>query len=641
MRLVDLEVAVPHGLSFELHPRLTIIVAPASLLERLASQLSRAFVLAGGEVAGTVDGGGFLTPFDPTAVVALDLVGDGLRVVGPHALPAPDPTSRRAAREQIVAQVEHRRRELRSIIDERNHVARLGDATGVAVSAGSTERAECDARLTDLMNTVAAIEARPAALQAERSAATNAADVANARLVELRDLRDHAANALGPAEDGASIRMGDDVAVLMGLAERAGALGAMSAEQQSALITWLNGVADSSAPVRADALDLITQVEGLDREWQRLSQRGIEGSPDVLRLASEHADLVTNQRVLAGLAESGLLGETAKSQIDSAHIAVLQAPKSEHSAAVAAEVAALARYGFDSYLEYTIATSTRSLGQAVQAKLDELDARISQLDAELSSARSLAALQIEQLAAEREPAQEQVTALLGYRPTGSSVDALSTVPSVPHVVTRFTLTLDESIEVAHEEVVRYREVRSELDEEEELLAAQLAELEVQRTQLSGRLHDLDDVIARAVTERDGLALRSGELDERVADVTNLIAECGAEIDQLDAVPTDRYSPDDVEPVIHALLSVIAATSPDPDPVVLSDTLAPMAELATTTLSELTGRADHNQVLYLSSDSAMRTWAKRLDPDVGSLVDLGPGRWSPRRLGAKVLGRRQR
>ncbi len=641
MRLVDLEVAVEHGISFELHPRLTMIVAPAPLHERLAAQLSKAFVLAGTEVTGTVDGGGFLTPFDPTAVVALDLVGDGLRVVGPNVLPPPDPTPRRAAREQLVAQLDHRRRELRSIADERGHVERLAAATTAAITAGTSERDECSARLTDLMSTVATLDARPAALSAERSAATNAADVANARLVELRALRAELATVLGPSEDGATIRMGDDLSVMIELVDRAGTLGAISSEQQAELQTWCVAVAASSAPIRDDAKDLIAQVEGLDRAWQRVAQLGIEGAPAVARLVSDQHDLVTNQRLLADLAASGLLGDTAKSHIDAAHIAVLQAPKSEQAAAVADEQTMLARYGFDSYLEYTIATSTRSLGQAVQAKLDELDAAIAQVGHDLGLARTTAATEIERLAAEREPAQERVTALLGYRPAGSSVGALCTVPSVPHAVTRLTLTVDEAIELAQDEMVRYREVQTELDDEGQTVVAQLGELHEQRDQLAGRLSDLDEVIARAITEREVLVQRQGELDRRAAEVTTLLAECGVEIDRIDGVPTDRYHDDDLPLVVDAVVSVLGGTSSGSDPVVMSDTLAPMGELATAALEEVARQAEQHQVLYLTSDPAMRTWAKRLDPTVGALVDLGPGRWSPRRLGARVLGRRQR
>ena len=62
---------------------------------------------------------------------------------------------------------------------------------------------------------------------------------------------------LGPSEDGATIRMGDDLSVMIELVDRAGTLGAISSEQQAELQTWCVAVAASSAPIRDDAKDLI------------------------------------------------------------------------------------------------------------------------------------------------------------------------------------------------------------------------------------------------------------------------------------------------------------------------------------------------------------------------------------------------
>ena len=57
------------------------------------------------------------------------------------------------------------------------------------------------------------------------------------------------------------------------------------------------------------------------------------------------------------------------------------------------------------------------------------------------------------------------------------------------------------------------------------------------------------------------------------------------------------------------------------------------------LEALVTRAERNQILYLTADPGIRDWARSLDPAVGRLVIVSQGRWSPRRLGRKVLGRR--
>jgi hypothetical protein len=640
VRLVDLQVGAERGVHLELHPRLNVVVAGAAVQERIASLLGRAYVLAGSEVTGTVDGGGYLTPFDPTAVVALDLVGDGLPLIGPGDLPAPDPTALRTARDAAAAEVEVVREQLRRAVDERDHLFRLRDATAAAVAAGAEERDGCLARLADVDQTVAALDQRPAAIAAERTVAVDAADAATRRLHELHGVREELAAALGPAEDGAAIRMGTDTAALAAIVDRAAGLGGLRADQHVEVQRWLADVTSGTAPVSAAAQALIAEVQAIETAWQQVASAGIEGDPAVAALAAERADIGGNHDVLVGLSASGLLGDTAKTQIDAAHVAVLQAGKGQQDAAVAAELEVLARYGFDSYLEYTIATSTRGVGQAVEAKLAELTERISALDAALGQARTAAAARIEQLAAQREPAQQKVTAFLGFRPDGSSLDHLTRVPEVPHVVMRLTLTVDEAIEAANDEVVRYREMVAELDEEERTLSVRAGELADQRQQLTARIADLEEVLGRAAPEADALVARSQAADAAAVAAGEAVAAALAEVDRIDGLPLDRYTRDDVPAVIEAIIGRLDPWSPAPPPVVLSDTFAPMAaDDAVAALEALVTRAERNQVLYLTSNAGVRDWARTLDPAVGRVVVVSQGRWSPRRLGRKVLGRR--
>ena len=617
-----------------------MVVAPTAVQERLASLLGRAYVLAGTEVTGTVDGGGYLTPFDPTAVVALDLQGHGLPLVGPGVLPAPDPRPRERASAELGEEVERRRADLRRLADARDHVARLRAATEAAVSAGTEERDGCRARLDDLAASQEALLARPHALAAERTGATEAAEVADVRLQELRAVREELGRALGPSEDGATLRIGDDTSALRALVERAGGLGGVRSEELGEALAWLERLSASTVDVRPDALGLIAEIENLELAWQQAAQLGIEGDPEVRPLAAERAELDGNHRLLVGLASSGLLGDTAKAEIDAAHVEVLQAGRSQASAAAAKELEVLARYGFDSYLEYTIATSTRSVGQAVQSKLDDLTHRIEQLDAALATARSHAAGRIEDLAARREPAQERVTAFLGHRPSGSAIDALARVPDVPHSITRLTLTMDEAIEAARDELGRYRDTLVDLDDEERTLEVHAAELDDQRAQLESRVADLDEVLGRAAAEVGALTDRLGSSEAELARVTTEVAALSSELDRLSAGPTDAYGRDDVGPVVDAVLDHLDPWSPTPAPAVLCDTFSPMPDdVAIAALEAVVARAEHNQLLYLTADPAMRAWADRLDPGIGRLIELDRGRWSPRRLGRKVLGRR--
>jgi chaperonin cofactor prefoldin len=640
VRLVDLQVGAERGVRLQLHPRLNVVVAGAAVQERLASLLARAYVLAGTEVTGTVDGGGFLTPFDPTAVVALDLTGDGLPVVGPGDLPPPDPAAQLVARDVVLAAVVDAREHQRHAIEERERIARLHDATAAAVTAGTEERQGCTSRVVDVDAALAALDQRPASLASERTVATDAADAATRRLEELREVRTALAAALGPAEDGAVLRIGDDTGALADLVDRAARLGGLPADQHREIRRWLAALADGSAPVSAAARALMDEVQAVETAWQQAAAVGIEGDPTVAALVAERSELGDNHALFQDLASSGMLGQTAKSQIDAAHVAVLQAPKGQEEAAAAAELEVLARYGFDSYLEYTIATSTRSVGQAVEEKLQELTERIEGLDRRLAEARAAAAARIESLAAEREPAAQKVTAFLGHRPEGSSLDHLARVPEVPHVVQRLTLTLDESIEAAREEVVRYRDMVAELDDEEQQLTVRREELRSQREQLLARIADLDEVLGRAVPEAQTLAERRREAEQAVLAANDAVAAATAEVERIEAEPLDRYRSHDVPAVVEAVVSRLDPWSPNPSPVLLCDTFGPLAdEDAISALQALVARADHQQLLYLTANTAIRDWARTLDPEVGRAVVAGHGRWSPRRLGRRVLGRR--
>ena len=641
MRLVDLQVGTDNGVHLELHPRLNVVIASAALQERVAALLGRAYVLAGTEVTGTVDGGDYLTPLDPTAVVALDLIGEGLDRIGPADLPAPDPTARQRARAVLEARIDAATTARGELVGERDRIARLHAATEAAVAAGTEEREECGARREALDVSAGALDARRPALAAERDSAGHAADVAAGRLEELCGVRAALATELGPGEDGADIRMGDDTGELVALVDRAGALGGLPAQQMDEVRTWLRDVARSQVPVRADAQALLAEVDAVERAWQLVARPGVEGDSEVAALASERADLDTNHQLLRGLAASGMLGDTAKSQIDASHIALLQASKAQEADAAAAEQAVLARYGFDSYLEYTIATSTRSVGQAVEAKLADLEEHIESLDRDLAAARSRVAGRIEQLAAAREPAQQKVSALLGFRPEGSSIDVLSRIPEVPHSVTRLTLAVDEAIETARDEVARYRGTIADLDDEEVSLGERARELVGQREQIDARIADLDAALADAVPEAGSLAGRLADAEAGVVNATRDLSGITDERDQLDAVPADRYGPDDVVPVVEAVLRRLDPWATNPPPVVLCDTFGPLPPAqAIAALEAVTARADRSQILYLTSSSEVRDWAKRLDPSVGRLINLAHGRWSPRRLGRKVLGRRQ-
>lgn len=639
MHLVDLNVGADKGIHLELHPRLTVVEAGSKTQERFVSLLGRAYVLAGSEVTSTIDGGGFLTPFDPTAVVALDLVGDGLDVIDASALPPPDPGPRDRARIAAAAELERRREEHEAQIVERDKVARLHDATVVALAAGAEERDGMAARLDDLSAAHVVLLDRLPGNERERVAAVDAAESATSRLEELRSVREAVGALLGPSEDGSNLRLGDDTDEITALVERAGALGGLRGEDLKRITGWFEALGAGTATVRSDARALASEIEGIETAWEQAAALGIEGDPTVARLAAERTQIGENFDLLVKLSESGMLGDTAKAQIDAAHVGVVRAAKSDEGAALAAEAVVLARYGFDSYLEYTIATSTRSVGQALETKVAELTSRVDLLDAELAAARSAAADHLNSLANEREPARERATAYLGYRPEGSSLDHLLRVPEVPAELTRLTVTLDEAIETAQGEVVRFRDTVAELDDERQSIGVRAAEIVEQQSAIESRIAELDVTLAQVTAEEATLSVRLARIATALSALDEAVGTLVAEVGRLSDASSDGYTRDDVARVVDALIARIEPSSLTHDPVLLRDVFAPFeADEAVDALEALVARSELCQIVYLTDDRGICDWARSIDPSVGRFVSVGRGRWSPRRLGRRVLGR---
>ncbi len=127
-------------------------------------------------------------------------------------------------------------------------------------------------------------------------------------------------------------------------------------------------------------------------------------------------------------------------------------------------------------------------------------------------------------------------------------------------------------------------------------------------------------------------------DVRIRDLERSITDTLSELDRLDSTP-GSYSTHDVGSVVEAVLSRMDIDAPTPLPVVLSDVFAPLSDGdAVAALQALVTRAERNQVVYLTGSAAVRAWAGTRVPEDARVVDMSHGRWSPRRLGRRVLGR---
>jgi hypothetical protein len=640
MRLVEVRLEHDRPIRLALHRRLTGVVAPTEDRDRLAAVLGRAWVLAGSELEGVIDAGGYLTPLDPTAVVALDLDGDGLPVVGPDVVPPPDPARHEAQLRAAAAERDRWQVAVDEAVAELEDLQRRREATRAAIEAGRAERHEALQRRDDLVRQRAALAERPSHLARERAVAATAVAAAAARIDEVRHVADRLAAVMGPDGDARHLRNGDDTSEFRAVVERGGSVGAVRPSSLAVSLEWLAHVASGDAPVRSDAATLIRAEADIEHRWQEASSLGVEGAAEVVAARERRDRLSEDRRTLEGLARSGVLGDTARSEIEAAHAAVGRARSAaEVEEARRAEDLALSRYGFDSYLDFTIAMSTRSVGQKAEEKLARIVDELAETEKALEDARRLAAERLERLAEAREPVRRRITDYLGTRPEGPGAPLLALIPEVPPEVAGLTAEVDAALSAAREELVRHEDLLRELDEELAGLTDRLAELDDQIARVDERSGQIENLLTRAEHDADAVATRSEAAERRRRDAEAALSASWRAYEELVDGGAPGYSADDLPPVVEAVAEEVTVGRPHGTPVVLVDTFAPLGpDLLDGALDALSYRLGGTQLVYLTDDRGLVPWARSLSGATGSGQVIPRRGWLQRRLGRRAIRR---
>lgn len=569
-----------------LDPRVTVVTAPAAEVERLVAALSRAWLDAGGEVGGSLSASGMQVPLDSTTVLGLGLTGEGPPRVGPGQVPAPSPADP-AATEDAIAEASRRVDEARAALDQ-EELRR--EAARAAVEAGGRELEELRDRLTAIEVQLAAADDRVALRAAERSAAASAVELATAHLEGIDHLRRRVQDML----DGASQwRLGAAPAGLDGVLAECRAAGVGPAEVLDSLATWSARMAAGTATVATEAAVVREALDSVERRWAVASAAGVEGDPEVAAAVAVVSAAGERAAALEELLASGVPGERVRVEIDEAHERTLSASNRDRPSAVAAEEAVLGRYGFDSFLDYTIATSTRSVGDLVADRLGRLREEFTEATAALTAARTRAAARLDALAAEREPLQRRAAELLGGWPEGPVAEALGRLAEPPPELA----VLPERVLEARAEALdgrrRAEEELAELDDEERTAPQEREELVRAHAAVSvrtGELAELLDVVV-ARSEEELARHRAAGAELARAEALLVAAEAGAD--------ATAYTEADLPFVVASLLAALPVGAERP-PLVLHDTLRPLGpRLAVACLDALA--AEGLQVLYLTDD----------------------------------------
>jgi len=198
-----------------------------------------------------------------------------------------------------------------------------------------------------------------------------------------------------------------------------------------ALSSWLTEIASGTATPDPDARALLDRRTAISWEL-RQGTGSTERAPAVLEAHARRHDLRSLSVELEGMVERGLTVES-RQLIESAHGERLRTEDAggrragvASRDAVDAEEAALARFGYASFLDYQISTSTRSVGEHAEVTLVKVRAEIEQAERDLIEAGIEAEATGAALQAELVEVEAAIEALAG----GRSIEGIVARPSV-------------------------------------------------------------------------------------------------------------------------------------------------------------------------------------------------------------------
>ena len=638
MRLVDVHVESSRPIDLVLHPRLTVVTGDPVAAGRLAEVLARAFVLAGHDITGTVEYSGFHTPLDQIGVVSLDLQGEGFRVLDALDLPRPDQRHREQLLDELVDGQHRWEAVVQELAAEVAQLARRAGATGAAARVGREELEATRNRRASLEAELAAARDRPSRIGGELAALREMEPEVSARLEQATAVESALVAQLSPSGGAVSaLRMGDDVAAqleLLGTGER---LGLVQPATAAAVSKWLQRLRKGTADPDPAVAGMLEEVRDLEQQWERVSAIGVEDEPAVREARQRHDALVSRRNALEELSASGILVERARSEIDAAHAERLRVEAERHrhgggvERAIADEHTVCSRYGFDSYLDYTIALSTRSVGDAVQATLDRVRTEVVGAADALEAVREQAASARHVLTQRRAEAREHLRAQIGHDADSLSVEALRRIPALPAELAGIEAQAHAGVAAVAAEQSRTAADEVALGEELAGLEARAVELEAVLAAEASAGDRLASLVARAEAGHVEVEAALGDAQARSQAASTELAACVQQLSELANPTGNGYGAADIPMVISHVAPLVDPPGPDPVPVLMLDTFAPLGEHRVAALEATLVASVRVQIVYLTDDPEIIRWADQLTPSAGQVVRLPRPGWFQRRL----------
>lgn len=609
-----------------LHPRLTVVWGEPAQLAELTAVFENLYSGAGSTVGGSVEYAGFTMPLDQTTVVSLDVHGSGLRAIDTSLLER----ARSRIRADLASSVDARLAELdgrsKLLVQDTESLRRRSAAAAAATAAVSDELDQGSSLVADLAQRHEVARRAPEELEAAIDAALEEERLRECALAVAEELSSSVLEALDPTGSSiVALRLGSDCSASAATLAEACSAGLLSNGHAASVDQWFAQVEAGTAEVSQQVVGMLDEIRLLEHEWEELSTRGVEGDPAVTEARERLEEVAVRTSNLEELAGSGLLAERARSEIDAAH----------EAADAAEEHRVLELYGFDSYLDYTIALSTRSVGDAIEATVDRARAESVRATDALEMAREQAASALGELNDRRGGLRRRISDATGVEPESLSAEVLATIPQLPQELLDAPAAVRASLDSLRVGLEMSREVLAERRAERE----GLVDPEVIRTELDvaqARLADLEALLVQA-EQVHGQALEL--LEEKEAELETLRAEREELMTDGSVLNTSgaESTATEVAIVIRAVTEQVVCGDAEPTPVLLTDSFSSFGRSATEVLDAVVANSPGVQFVCLTQDESVAFWAKRLDADAGALVRLGRRRWLGRRL-ARSQGR---
>lgn len=561
-----------------LHPGLTVIAGDQHTVAQLAEALPDAW---------------------------LGTTGDELPVVGPEVVPPPDTRALEALRDRLAEELATAEDAVATATKEIEREERRRRADATKADADREDLAEVVARVEDLTDRRDELARRAGEVERDVARAAASAEAAAGRVDELGGIRTRL-EAMLPVPDGAvPWRLGDRPDELAGLLDRAAELTAPASGTLDEARRWVDALGAGTAPVHPEARALAEADTDLTCRWGDATARGVDGDPDVVEAAALRERVTADAEALEALSAAGTLGATARREIERAHRAAVDAEGRDAERARAEETRVVTRYGYDSYLDFTV--STRSIRDVVEGRLQALRDERTAAEEALATAREGAARRIDELAAAREKLRRRAAEVLGHPADDHAASELRRVPQVPAVLGLLPAELDDARELAAAEHERHAEEARTLGAEQTRLRRELAK--------TGK------AVARAEARRDDLGARLALIDERLA-ATDRAATAAADRRDGAVEVRDRarraledaersepaHTVEDLPAAVAAVVDAAAASGAAPSaagpsgphPILLIDAFAPLGDLAVDAL-DLLADDDTVRPVYLTAD----------------------------------------